>query len=111
MKSIKFRCFLILLAVVALVASTGSNFGARSSTSECVAKCNADRGPCTDECKADQDTCNDGCLELPLEVQGECEDACKAVKSACTSTCIDLSQECKAACPRGQSESPTEPLP
>ncbi len=110
MKSFKFRCFLILLAAVAFVASTGSNFGARSSTSECVAKCNEARRPCTDECKADENICTDDCLELPPEDQAACENSCKAVKSACTSSCIELSQECKAGCPRGK-ESPSEPLP
>ena len=110
MESLKFRSFLILLTAVALVASTGSNFGARSSTAECVQKCNENRKPCTDECKADEVTCSDDCQELAPEDQAACENACKAVGSACTSTCIELSKECKAACPRGK-ESPSEPLP
>ena len=110
MRNLRMRDFFVLLLALGLVFSTVSLLpAARSDTGNCITKCNQDNKPFKDACRNAMQTCKALCKEL-ADPTG-CNVACDVVRAACDENAAFMKEQCASACPRGQNESPSDPLP
>ena len=110
MRSRRIKGLLVLFVALGLVASSISILpAARSATANCVTKCNEDNKPFKRLCVDAKHACEAICKDQADPTT--CKAACDVAKAACDATAAFLKEQCKAACPRGQNESPSDPLP
>ena len=110
MRSWRIKGLLVFFIALGLVASTISILpAARSATANCITKCNVDSKPFKEACRLQEQACNALCKELADPT--DCIAACTVARVACDDTAAFIKAQCQAACPRGQNESPSDPLP
>lgn len=110
MRSWRVKGLLVFFVALGLVASAISILpAARSDTGNCITKCNEDNKPFKEACRVEMQTCKAGCEELADPT--DCITACDVARVACDGTVAFIKTQCQAACPRGQNESPSDPLP